>query len=108
MSKNGHAILIHETNDNSKDNLTLYVIRMQPINTVDQVIVESHLCTMTKHGIKMSQRVNITSDPYEFLDSKGVKDKLKMTKHNLTYSFERQDIQLVTAYAAAIIVYKNS
>ena len=56
----------------------------------------------------MSEKVKTMSDPYKFINSKDTRDKLKMAAHNLQYTFERQDVQLVTAYAAAIIVYKNS
>ena len=102
--------LIHETN-NSKDNLTFYVTGMHLINLLTQWTTSlSKVISVQrqKHGMKMSKKVKTTSDPYKFVNSKDTRDKLKIAAHNLQYTFERLDVQLVTAYAAAIMVYKNS
>ena len=60
------------------------------------------------HGIKMSNMIVNTTNPYEFLKSTQVLKKLNTAKQNLKQAiFSPTDIQLVTAYAAALIVYKN-
>ena len=57
----------------------------------------------------MSKRVATNADPYKFLNSKRAKVKLLNAKHNITQRLTtRDDIKLVTAYAAVKIIYTNS
>ena len=74
-------LLIHENNNDSKDNLNLYlyVTGMHLINLLSQwtkSLSKAILIQRQKHGIKMSQIVSHMSNPYEFLDSTGMKEKL--------------------------------
>ena len=102
--------ILHETSD-SKENMNLYVKGMRLVTLLTQwtkSLSKAIAIQRQKHGIIMSERVTTTADPYEFLESKEVEAKLKIAKYNLMHGFDRRDVQLITAYAAAMIVYTNS
>ena len=62
-----------------------------------------------RHSIKMIETVATTEDPCKFLHSKRVKQKLHSAKRNLIQKLNgKNDIKLITAYAAAKIIYTNS
>lgn len=104
--------ILHET-EGSKHDINLYVKGMRIVNLLTQwtkSLSKAIAVQRQKHGIKMTKIVATTSDAYEFLENSEVKAKLNTATHNLTMDDEVDinDVKLITAYAAAVIVYKNS
>ena len=62
-----------------------------------------------KRGIKLNSEVAHTTSPNLFLMDKEVKRKVSMATEKIRAGgFDTTDVKLLTAYAAALLVYKNS
>ena len=61
-----------------------------------------------ERGIMIDNEVAHTISPKEFLKSSKVKKKVSVSKENISRGLhETNDMKLITAYAAAILLYKN-
>ena len=103
--------VLHETEESHHD-LNLFVKGTHLVNLLSQwtkSLSKSIAIQRQKHGIKMSKDVAIISDPYDFLESREVKTRLEKAKDSLKEEeIDISDVKLLTAYAAAKIVYTNS
>lgn len=103
--------ILHELDTNCKDNVDVYLKGSRLIDLLTQwtkSLSKAIAVQRQQHGLKMSDKVTDTADPYEFLENTEVLRKVTIAKQNLQTSFHQADIQLITAYAAALILYKNA
>jgi len=55
----------------------------------------------------MSNKIEFTPNPYDFLENSDVLYHLRKAKTNDNEEKDPRDAKLLTAYAAACIIYKN-
>ena len=103
--------VIHEKDTDTKDDINIYIKGTRLINLLTQwtkSLSRAIAKQRQMHGIKMSNKIATTADPYEFLESPQVFKQLCTAKESLKQAiYSRKDMLLVTGYAAAVIVYKN-
>lgn len=93
-----HDIKYHQKSTQYKDLLSTW------INSLRKLIALQR----QKRGIRLDSEVANTPSPNHCLENEEVKTKVSIATSNLRAGkFNVQDIKLLTAFAAAIILYKN-
>ena len=91
-------ITLHQTATRYKDLLNVWINSLSKLIALHQ----------QRSGIHLSNEVAQTSSPDKYLENKEVRQKVANAQDNLRRGmFHIQDVKLLTAFSAAIIVYKN-
>ena len=100
--------LMHDNDTNQ----AMYVKRCRIIDTLSQWIrslSKQISIQRQRHGIKIINELPSTSDPFDFINNE-VSIRIKNTIASLKRSYDNtcyKKIKLLTAFAAAVLVYEN-
>ena len=97
--------IIHE-----RENQALYIKGCQHVDLLKQWVYslsKSISLQRQKHSLNVIQKLPFVNNPLDFLENKKVIQKINQAISSLQVSFDIEYIKLLTAFAAALLLYKN-
>ena len=103
--------LIHENHNNTDLSTKGYQIISLLSDWIKSLSKARGKQRQQQHGLKVMVRLSAespTKTTENFLNNKRLLGKVKSAIFNLGFTFESLDIKLLSAYAASVLLYRNS